>query len=69
MSPSLISKIVGWGQFVFTALANTFQSGGFPSNPLSWIMTVMSLGTAISVHAAGKTDGDTVGVGVNPPAK
>jgi hypothetical protein len=63
MNPSLISKIVGWGQFVFTTLANVVQAGGIPTNPLGWIMTVMSLGTAISVHAAGKTDGDTVGVG------
>lgn len=68
MNASLISKIVGWGQFVFTALGNAIEAGGIPTNPLSWIMTIMSLGTAISVHAAGKTDGDTVGVGA-PPTK
>jgi hypothetical protein len=68
MNASLLSKIFGWGQFVFTTLGQVFVSGGFPTNPIGWMMAISSLGAAIGIHAAGKTDGDTVGVGA-PPAK
>lgn len=56
MNTALISKIAGWGQFLFTTLGQAF-TGGFPTSPIGWVSLAGSLLAAIGIHAASNTDG------------
>lgn len=60
MKSSIWAKILGWGQFGLTAMANLaqgMQSNGTPHGWANWTVMIASLATAAAIHSSSNTDG------------